>query len=662
MDIVGFSRGAALALAFANKVCDQESAVRFLGLWDTVPSFGIAAIPINIGWDLDLPHDVAKCFHAMALDERRIDFKLHRPDAKVEDADQPGRLFEVWFRGVHSDVGGGNDCPGLSSIALNWMFAHAAALGLPIDPATVTLNAGRMILDTPISVHGFGKVEGRDRTVAGTTWRTARVAFRASSPDTHYNNPPDNVMLVDDSGAEAGRFVRSVRPGRHRREVDGIDAIFQPLQFRNLTIKNRILRSNVSGRFDNYDGSGNQARINWEAKFARGGVGAIVSSFVPVHLRGRIVPNYAMIDDDRHIPFWRALGQGGARVRLQVHHAAQSRRPPARHQRHRVSRSASAPPTRPIRPHGFRCERMTIAADQGDGAAFAEGRAARARGRARRRRAARRERLPDHAVPQLGDQRPQGRIRRLAREPRAVRARHRPRDPRARRQRLPPADEDQRAGSQRRASRSSARGRRATRVEESVQVCQWLVEAGVDAIHVSIGSFFPHPRNPAGVDLPVEVLADTYDALISSGEHAFRTYLLFRNLPDLARRQWNDAAPPADEIEGQNLADARRVKQAVAVPVICTGGFQTASVIAGALERGDCDAVSIARPLDRQQRPGRSVSPRPGPRRSPVHLLQQVPGQRRRRIRSGATRRSRFPSREAMLAEIMSVFHPPPFV
>ena len=118
------------------------------------------------------------------------------------------------------------------------------------------------------------------------------------------------------------------------------DAIFQPLRFRNLEIKNRILRSNVSGRFDNYDGSGNQARINWEVKFARGGVGAIISSFVPVHLRGRIVPNYAMIDDDRHIPFWRALGRRGARVRLPLHHAAQSRRPAARHRRRRVSRRA----------------------------------------------------------------------------------------------------------------------------------------------------------------------------------------------------------------------------------------------------------------------------------------------------------------------------------
>ena len=85
------------------------------------------------------------------------------------------------------------------------------------------------------------------------------------------------------------------------------DVIFQPLQFRNLTVKNRLFRSSISGRWDNYDGSGNQARINWEEKFARGGVGAIISSFVPVHRRGRILPNYAMIDNDDKIPFWKKV-------------------------------------------------------------------------------------------------------------------------------------------------------------------------------------------------------------------------------------------------------------------------------------------------------------------------------------------------------------------
>ena len=87
------------------------------------------------------------------------------------------------------------------------------------------------------------------------------------------------------------------------------DSIFQPLQFKNLTVKNRIFRSNISGRLDNYDGSGNQARINWEVKFARGGVGAIISSFVPVQLHGRIMPNYATVDTDDKIPFWRKVGE-----------------------------------------------------------------------------------------------------------------------------------------------------------------------------------------------------------------------------------------------------------------------------------------------------------------------------------------------------------------
>ena len=85
------------------------------------------------------------------------------------------------------------------------------------------------------------------------------------------------------------------------------DPLFQPLEFRNLTIKNRLMRSSISGRIDNYDGSGTPARIAWERKFAEGGVGAIISSHVPIHVRGRVLPNYAMIDRDDRIPFWRKV-------------------------------------------------------------------------------------------------------------------------------------------------------------------------------------------------------------------------------------------------------------------------------------------------------------------------------------------------------------------
>lgn len=48
----------------------------------------------------------------------------------------------------------------------------------------------------------------------------------------------------------------------------GSDVIFERLRFRNLTIKNRLIRSSITGRLDNYDGSASQARVNWEEKFA----------------------------------------------------------------------------------------------------------------------------------------------------------------------------------------------------------------------------------------------------------------------------------------------------------------------------------------------------------------------------------------------------------
>jgi len=436
------------------------------------------------------------------------------------------------------------------------------------------------------------------------------------------------------------------------------DAIFQPLKFRNLTIKNRILRSNVSGRFDNYDGSGNQARINWEVKFARGGVGAIVSSFVPVQLRGRIVPNYAMIDHDRHIPFWRAVGRAvhehDCKFILQLSHGGRQRDVAGIEFLVGLSSTDKPDPT-----HGFKCERMTTAQIRETVTAFAEG--------ARRAREAGLDGVELHgANGYLITQFLSSAINDRTDEyggPLENRARFVLEIVRAIRQRVGNDFHLQMKISVQEHNDAVAffgKGPSGNTAEESVQVCEWLVEAGVDAIHVSSGSFFPHPRNPAGVDLPVEDLALTYDAVISSGEAAFRTYLLFRNLPELARRQWNDSAPPPDEIEGTNLPDSRRVKAAVAVPVICTGGFQTGSVIAGALQRGDCDAVSIARPLIANNdlveifRRGQDRADRPCTycNRCLANVVKHP---------LGCYDETRFPSREAMLAEIMTVFDPPPF-
>src|SRR5215204_1708218 len=150
------------------------------------------------------------------------------------------------------------------------------------------------------------------------------------------------------------------------------DTIFEPLHFKNLTVKNRIFRSNISGRFDNYDGSGNQARVNWEVKFAKGGVGAIISSFVPVHLRGRIVPNYAMIDSDERIPFWREVGKAvhehDCKYILQLSHGGRQRDINGIEYPTGLSSTGKSDPI-----HGFACERMTTQQIRETVAAFAEG-------------------------------------------------------------------------------------------------------------------------------------------------------------------------------------------------------------------------------------------------------------------------------------------------
>ena len=49
------------------------------------------------------------------------------------------------------------------------------------------------------------------------------------------------------------------------------EAIFEPLALGPLTVRNRVLRSSVAGRFDDYNGSGTQVRVNWDLRFARGG-------------------------------------------------------------------------------------------------------------------------------------------------------------------------------------------------------------------------------------------------------------------------------------------------------------------------------------------------------------------------------------------------------
>jgi 2,4-dienoyl-CoA reductase (NADPH2) len=135
-------------------------------------------------------------------------------------------------------------------------------------------------------------------------------------------------------------------------------------------------------------------------------------------------------------------------------------------------------------------------------------------------------------------------------------------------------------------------------LEDTVKICRLLEREGVDAFHVSSGSTFPHPRNPAG-DFLLREGARWYDGMLSSGVRARLNYWVFTHWPfgALFRRLWLWRRGPAAKIPGINADYAREIKRHVRVPVLCTGGFQTASRVAEVIRDGCCDAVTIARPL-----------------------------------------------------------------
>ena len=197
VDVIGFSRGAALAVSFANEVARKLPFVkiRFMGVHDVVGQFGVPGRFVNAGHDLHFPSNVERCYHAMALDERRLLFPLTRLG---HDRDATGRLREVWFRGVHSDVGGGNGNGGLNWIALNWLYQNAVREGLPIDAASIAANLALKALRQQISDH---KVEvGPPRMIFDSDLLHVSVLLTPGIDGRPHNNPRVALSRIDDEG------------------------------------------------------------------------------------------------------------------------------------------------------------------------------------------------------------------------------------------------------------------------------------------------------------------------------------------------------------------------------------------------------------------------------------------------------------------------------
>jgi uncharacterized protein (DUF2235 family) len=140
--------------------------IKFVGVWDTVSALGFsqdfsfllkwifsAADKISnmIPWlahdfyDYDLNNSIENAYHALSIDDERTTFhpkvwdeKAVWDEKKLNRIPFNGYVEQVWFAGVHSNVGGGYPRTGLSDVALQWMLTKAQAHGLVLYPDQIT--------------------------------------------------------------------------------------------------------------------------------------------------------------------------------------------------------------------------------------------------------------------------------------------------------------------------------------------------------------------------------------------------------------------------------------------------------------------------------------------------------------------------------------------
>ncbi|PLX47206.1 MAG: hypothetical protein C0613_14595 [Desulfobulbaceae bacterium] len=127
------------ATLFRERHCHPSRKIHFVGVWDTVGALGIPFSLMGLFeshdefYDTKMGSNVAIARHALAIDEQREDFEptLWTPKPGVD-------LKQVWFAGVHSDVGGSyppDKDTGLraADIPLAWMLDEATRGGLHIE-------------------------------------------------------------------------------------------------------------------------------------------------------------------------------------------------------------------------------------------------------------------------------------------------------------------------------------------------------------------------------------------------------------------------------------------------------------------------------------------------------------------------------------------------
>lgn len=130
--------------------------IEFIGVWDTVAAMGFPVAwmsdVINLVFyrfkfgNTELCGNIKRACHALSIDDERQTF--HPTLWDEGDKDRQDRIEQVWFSGVHANVGGGYPKQGMSLMALDWMMDKAGEYDLKfIEPDRTSYHEHRNITD-----------------------------------------------------------------------------------------------------------------------------------------------------------------------------------------------------------------------------------------------------------------------------------------------------------------------------------------------------------------------------------------------------------------------------------------------------------------------------------------------------------------------------------
>ncbi|MCW8197062.1 hypothetical protein D8B23_01150, partial [Verminephrobacter aporrectodeae subsp. tuberculatae] len=197
VDIIGFSRGAAQARDFANRIAEKTDSngwyrykndktdekicrrvnFRFMGLWDTVLSANFSS---HQNYQLAIPAQFSYVAHAVALNEHRGNILPgDRPTSTGESAlgefplesimgteiPKDKTRIERGFIGSHADIGGGYKDDSLSSVALAWMVEQARSAGVEMTKEPIKVSPNPVLHDKSENINNgeaTGNLEDRD--------------------------------------------------------------------------------------------------------------------------------------------------------------------------------------------------------------------------------------------------------------------------------------------------------------------------------------------------------------------------------------------------------------------------------------------------------------------------------------------------------------------